>query len=92
MATAELLARLQPQGEYLTLRQVRQKMGYSLRQVETETGIARGTLSKVERGVELPKGHVFLALADLYGVPPERWTMQIQWITPLVELFDEAAA
>jgi len=58
---------------HLTMREVRKLRGMSLRDVEAETGISRATLSKVERGIELPKVGHMLSLSDTYGVHPNDW-------------------
>lgn len=59
--------------DHLTLREVRQMRELSLRDVERETGISRATLSKIERGIELPRVDVMLWLSDVYGVSPHAW-------------------
>lgn len=65
----------------VTMRDVRLERELSLRDVEKRTGIGRGMLSKIERGIELPRGDVFLKLCDCYGIPPERWHIQVSWVT-----------
>lgn len=45
----------------------------SLRQVETETGIARGNLSRIERGREFPPDKHIAALEEAYGAPWRDW-------------------
>ena len=66
----------------LTLRDVRRLRGMTLREVQDVTGINRGTLSKIERGIEFPKPNVILSLSDLYGVLPDSWYHVIEYRCP----------
>jgi transcriptional regulator with XRE-family HTH domain len=66
-------------GRGLTLRELRHRRGLSIRAVEAQTGYNRASLSKIERGIELPNPAIMLALSDLYGVPPEEWRLAIEY-------------
>lgn len=76
-----VLAGLQPRTG-LTLRELRNLRGISLRQAEVELGFSRAQLSKIERGIEVPTPVHLLALSDLYGVPPEEWRLSIEFRMP----------
>lgn len=51
------------------LREIRVAADLSLTEVEDLTGVGRGTLSKIERGVELPADKYVDALELAYGAP-----------------------
>jgi transcriptional regulator with XRE-family HTH domain len=55
----------------MRLRVLRAERGLSLRQVEAATGVAKETLSEVERGVRHPYDTTLGKLAKFYGVPLE---------------------
>jgi transcriptional regulator with XRE-family HTH domain len=45
----------------------------SLRQLEAESGILRGTLSRIENGRLLPDDSQVAALEELYGAEASTW-------------------
>jgi transcriptional regulator with XRE-family HTH domain len=53
----------------LRLRVLRAERRATLREVEAETGVAKETLSELERGRRRPKDVTLAKLADFYGVP-----------------------
>jgi transcriptional regulator with XRE-family HTH domain len=55
----------------MRLRVLRAERGLSLRQVEAATGVAKETLSEVERGVRHPYDTTLAKLAKCYDVPLE---------------------
>ncbi len=63
-----------------TLRELREARGCSLRAVEIMTGISRGTLSKVERGLEVPSAEQLVQLSRFYEVDPTRWVARVQYV------------
>lgn len=66
----------------LSLRQLREKRDLSLREVQKATGFNRGILSEIENGKRVPTPVHLLALSDLYGVPPEEWSLHIEYRIP----------
>lgn len=64
----------------MTLRELRELRGLSLLTVERDTGIHRGTLSKIERGLETPKPEQLVVLSERYGVDPGLWRGTIQFV------------
>lgn len=62
------------------LRDLREARGLTLRQMEQETGISRGYLSRFERGRELPADQHVAALERAYGAPAESWFAPHVWI------------
>ena len=50
----------------------RQRLGVSLREVATTTGVSASTLSRVENGVGTPDSATLARLAQWLGVPLER--------------------
>jgi transcriptional regulator with XRE-family HTH domain len=78
-AAEALVAGYNHAGRRLTLRELRRRRGLSIRAVEAETGYNRASLSKIERGIELPNPAIMLALSDLYGVPPEEWQVVVEY-------------
>lgn len=72
----------------LTLRAVREVRGLSLRDVERETGISRAHLSKVERGIEVPKPKTLVALSDHYGVDSSCWELHVEYRLPSAAVAD----
>ena len=75
--TSERVATLEK--VHLTMREVRRMRGLSLRDVEVETGIARGTLSRIERGLEMPRPGHMLSICDCLGVHPNDWFAVHEW-------------
>jgi len=75
----EQALRLQPRTEGLTMRQVRKERELSLRDVERATGISRGILSRVERGVEVASPGLLVELSGVYGVDPGSWSLSVEW-------------
>jgi transcriptional regulator with XRE-family HTH domain len=55
----------------MRLRVLRAERGLSLRQVEAGTGVAKETLSEIERGVRHPYDTTLGKLAKFYDVPVE---------------------
>ncbi len=53
-------------GEHM--RYLREEKGYSLKRVETLTGIDGGNLSRYERNMNVPNIELCMQLAKLYGV------------------------
>lgn len=64
----------------MTLRELRESRKLSLLDVERSTGIHRGTLSKIERGLEAPSPTQLLVLSERYGVNPSLWRGTIQFV------------
>lgn len=64
----------------MTLRELRELRGLSLLQVQRDTSIHRGTLSKIERGLETPSPEQLVALSHRYGVDPGLWRGTIQFV------------
>lgn len=60
----------------LTLRALRLAREMSLRQLEGETGINRGVLSRIERGLVLPAPAQLAALAEALGVEHASWRIR----------------
>jgi transcriptional regulator with XRE-family HTH domain len=60
-----------PTRERLTLRQLRERSGLSIKQLERITGIPRGTLSGIETGTRTPTPRELARLAEFYGVDLE---------------------
>lgn len=58
--------------ERLTLRQLRERRGLSIKQLQHEIGIPRGTLSGIETGTRSANARELIALAEFYGVSFER--------------------
>jgi len=54
------------------LRTIREERGLTIREAEEQTGIARGTLSQLERGVLLPLDKQVPKLEIVYG-PSVDW-------------------
>lgn len=50
------------------LRGLRKASGYTLEDVEEDTGIAIGVIGKFERGVSMPELYALVIFADYYGV------------------------
>jgi len=63
----------------LTLRQLRQLRGLTIPAVEAATGFNRATISRVERGIEVPTPLHMLAFSDLYGVQPGDWQLALEY-------------
>ena len=57
-------------GEYV--KRQRQRLGMSLREVASTTGVSASTLSRVENGVGTPDSATLARLAQWLGVPLER--------------------
>lgn len=57
-------------GEYV--KRQRQRLGMSLREVASGTGVSASTLSRVENGVGTPDSATLARLAQWLGVPLER--------------------
>ena len=74
----------------MTLRELREQRGLSLLDVERDTGIHRGTLSKIERGIETPKAEQLAALSQRYGVDPAGWRAIVLLDIPAPKEPDEA--
>lgn len=55
------------------LRQLREDLSMTLRDMETETGLHRGQLSRYEQGRELVQDKHELQVTEGYGAPPEKW-------------------
>lgn len=53
------------------LRVLRAERRLTLREVEARTGVAKETISDIERGVRHPQDRTLAKLADFYGVPVE---------------------
>ncbi len=64
----------------MTLRELRELRRLSLLTVQRDTGIHRGTLSKIERGLEVPKPEQLVILSQRYGVDPALWRATIQYV------------
>lgn len=64
----------------MTLRELREQRKLSLLDVERSTGIHRGTLSKIERGLETPKAEQLVILSNRYGVDPGLWRATMQFV------------
>ena len=71
-AAAAFLKGCNPRPERLTLRELRARRGLSIKGLEAQIGIGRGTLSQIETGVRTPSAWHLIALADFYGVSLER--------------------
>lgn len=52
----------------------------SLRQMEQETGISRGYLSRYENGKEIPRDHHIDALERAYAAPAASWYHGHVWL------------
>jgi transcriptional regulator with XRE-family HTH domain len=63
----ELLKRL---GKHLE--KLRASKGYSQDRLQLEAGLARGTLSKVERGLRDARASTLVKIAQTIGVPPKK--------------------
>lgn len=72
-------AGLQPRREGFTLRELREHCELSLRDVENTIGISRATLSRAERGIEVPSPDLLTRLSRLYGVDASDWTLVLEW-------------
>lgn len=70
---------LQPRTGGFSLRELRHERGLSLRKVEELVGISRATLSRAERGIEIPNPGVIHALSRLYEVDPHDWSIVIEY-------------
>lgn len=59
----------------------------TLRQLEADVGISRGTLSRYETGQQLPPDRHITALERAYGAPASTWYAPHVWleITPDTE-------
>lgn len=69
-----------------TLRHIRGVRGYSLREVEKETGISNAYLSQLENGNTLhPSPHVLQKLAGYYEVPYESLMADAGYLQPAAE-------
>lgn len=83
VALAEALVEGYTQPEHdprgLTLREVRHRSGHSIRDVEDRTGIHRGVLSTIERGLRIPTLHELRALSHLYEVPLDHWHVVVEY-------------
>lgn len=55
------------------LREARERLGMTLREMEQATGISRGTLSQIERGERLPKDRIASVLEEHYRLPRGDW-------------------
>lgn len=66
----------------MTLRELREQRHLSLLDVERDTGIHRGTLSKIERGIETPTPRQLDMLSARYGVDPTLWRATLMFIYP----------
>jgi transcriptional regulator with XRE-family HTH domain len=64
---------LQPQSERLTLRELRARRDLTIRQLEAEVGISRGTLSQIETGARVPTPAQLHQLSEFYGVAADGW-------------------
>ena len=67
---AESLINVAELGEYV--KRQRQRLGLSLREVATTTGVSASTLSRVENGVGTPDSATLARLAQWLGIPLER--------------------
>lgn len=63
-------------GAAVSLRDLRQQRGLSLRQLEDETGISRAVWSQVERGKLLAEPHQVAALSAVFEIPPAAWRVR----------------
>jgi len=63
----EMLKRLGKHVEKL-----RVSKGYSQDRLQLEAGLARGTVSKVERGLRDSRASTLIKIAQTIGVPPKR--------------------
>jgi len=66
--------------ENVTLRELRRMRGLSLRDVERSTGIYRGQLSTIERGISIPSPATLQTLSELYGVPFDSWKVVVEYV------------
>ena len=67
---ADSLINVAELGEYV--KRQRQRLGLSLREVATTTGVSASTLSRVENGVGTPDSATLARLAQWLGIPLER--------------------
>ncbi len=51
---------------------VRASKGYSQDRLQLESGLARGTVSKIENGLRDPKSSTLIRIALTIGVPPKK--------------------
>lgn len=58
------------------IRALRKERRWSLRDVEQQTGISRGYLSRLERGYRGASPRTLQALADAFGVAPQDITKE----------------
>ena len=54
--------------------------GKTLMDVQIETGIAAGTLSKLERGIGSPELATFKTLMEWIGIEPKSWPLYMDWV------------
>jgi transcriptional regulator with XRE-family HTH domain len=69
----------------MRLRVLRAERRVTLREVEEATGVAKETLSDLERGKRRPKDITLAKLADFYGVPVETLLEAEEPALPLAE-------
>lgn len=50
----------------LTLKEARERKGWSLAEVEAKTGLNKSTISRIERGLVRPSHDTVLALQDAF--------------------------
>lgn len=60
------------------LREVREKKGYTLKDVVKGTGYTEVSISRWETGTRIPKATVLYTLAKFYGVSVDRFFLEIR--------------
>ena len=66
-------------GVGLSLRALRTLRKLSIPEVERLTGFNRATISRVERGIEVPTPAHMLAFSELYDVNPADWRVVLEY-------------
>ena len=56
------------------MKKARRRAGLTLRQLEERSGVRAGTISRLERGVQLGRYATILALADALGLTVDEYT------------------
>jgi transcriptional regulator with XRE-family HTH domain len=72
------------EGGFKILRELRERSGLTLREVETATGISNAYLSQLENGkIKSPGVQMFYVLAKLYSSDAEKLLIQCGVIKPV---------